>query len=584
MGGNEDGRSAGERLVVDPNQGHILFFGSRHNGLWKSMDQGATWNPVTTFPISGRTNGVGTVWVVFDPTSGKRGTPTPTLYAGVQQKNGPGVYVSTDSGTTWKPLAGQPEGLLPHQAQLDATGELYITYADAPGPNGMSSGAVWKWDSHSGTWTDISPLPPKSGGFAGLSLDRKHPGTVVVSTMDHWSGGDDVFRTTNGGKSWVALKDKAILDASLSPFLKWGNDKPKFGWWMGALAIDPFRPERVLFATGATIWESKDLTAADTGQPTHWAVGGNGVEQTAVNDLISPTEGAPLISALGDIGGFRHDDLTVSPTSGMSNNPIIGTTESLDFAAKNPSVVVRVGNGGPGKSGAISLDGGATWKPFASQPTGARGGGSIAVSADGKTLLWSAQRTLPAYSTDGGATWTRCEGVPQNARPVSDRVNPQRFYALDGDGGRLLLSDDGGAHFSEGATGLPKSNWGIRLRAVPDHAGELWLTASGKLLHSTDSGKTFQPVPTVDNADSLGLGKAAPGKEYPALYLIGTVDGVAGIFRSDDTGASWVRINDDEHQFGPIGPIIGDSRVYGRVYVGSNGRGILYGEPSTNSR
>jgi len=34
MGGNEWGRSNGERLAVDPNDTNILFFGSRRAGLW----------------------------------------------------------------------------------------------------------------------------------------------------------------------------------------------------------------------------------------------------------------------------------------------------------------------------------------------------------------------------------------------------------------------------------------------------------------------------------------------------------------------------------------------------------------------
>jgi photosystem II stability/assembly factor-like uncharacterized protein len=53
----------------------------------------------------------------------------------------------------------------------------------------------------------------------------------------------------------------------------------------------------------------------------------------------------------------------------------------------------------------------------------------------------------------------------------------------------------------------------------------------------------------------------------------------SGFFRSDDKGATWLRINDDQHQFGFCNLIIGDMRVYGRAYVGTGGRGIVYGEP-----
>jgi xyloglucan-specific exo-beta-1,4-glucanase len=85
----------------------------------------------------------------------------------------------------------------------------------------------------------------------------------------------------------------------------------------------------------------------------------------------------------------------------------------------------------------------------------------------------------------------------------------------------------------------------------------------------------------VTKGVNIGFGKAAPGKSYQALYGVLTVDGVTGVYRSDDTGASWVRINDDKHQYGNMGEAItGDPRVYGRVYLGTNGRGILYAEPS----
>ena len=65
--------------------------------------------------------------------------------------------------------------------------------------------------------------------------------------------------------------------------------------------------------------------------------------------------------------------------------------------------------------------------------------------------------------------------------------------------------------------------------------------------------------------------------------MIGTVNGQYGFFRSDDgAGASWMRVNDDEHQFGALQgkDIAGDDSVFGRVYLTTGGRGYIYGDPA----
>src|SRR5262245_25260496 len=74
---------------------------------------------------------------------------------------------------------------------------------------------------------------------------------------------------------------------------------------------------------------------------------------------------------------------------------------------------------------------------------------------------------------------------------------------------------------------------------------------------------------------------AAPGQSYMALYSSAQVNGVRGIFRSTDTGATWVRINDDQHQYGSTdASFTGDPRVFGRVCISTTGRGVIFGEPS----
>jgi hypothetical protein len=121
-----------------------------------------------------------------------------------------------------------------------------------------------------------------------------------------------------------------------------------------------------------------------------------------------------------------------------------------------------------------------------------------------------------------------------------------------------------------------------RIYATPGRIGDVWLAAFDGLYHASQAKDAiaFGPISDIDEIHAFGFGKAAPGMSYPALYLVGTISGQAGIFRSDDEAKTWVRINDDAHQWGLVLQIAGDPRIYGRVYVGTHGRGIFYGDPA----
>ncbi|MFF7946598.1 RICIN domain-containing protein [Streptomyces griseorubiginosus] len=563
LGGNEPGRGAGERLVIDPADHSTLLLGTRKNGLWRSTDYGVTWRQVTSFPVKdGAGSGAGISFVTYGPAGSN------TVYVGVQDKSTP-VYRSTDGGNSWQAVSGQPTGQMPQHGVVTADGSLYLTYSNSIGPMDATAGSVWKYTPPGGAWKNISPSQG-SYGFSGLAVDPQKPSTVMVATLDRWWPEDEIYRTTDGGSTWKALADKSQRDASGAPYV--GTHT---GHWMTALAIDPFDSGHVLYGTGNGIWRSKDANASDGGGTSHWAASGaRGLEETSLADAIAPPGGATVITSMGDQGGFRHDSLTEVP-GGRMKNPLMSSSTDIDFAQSKPSMMVRVGTGGD-QDGAYSTDGGSTWNGFAAEPVPSANMGHVALSADGSTIVWAESGQAPYRSTDKGAHWSKVSGLGADAVVVADRSNT--FYSLSD--GKLYASTDGGATFAPRATGLPSG----RLTAVPGIEGDLWLAGGDRgLLHSTDGGRTFTILSTVRSASALGFGKAKPGTSYQALYLIGTVDNVTGVFRSTDKGASWLRINDDAHQWGAIGSlgiITGDPDTYGRVYIGTNGRGLQYGDPS----
>jgi photosystem II stability/assembly factor-like uncharacterized protein len=161
----------------------------------------------------------------------------------------------------------------------------------------------------------------------------------------------------------------------------------------------------------------------------------------------------------------------------------------------------------------------------------------------------------------------------------SDRADGQRFYAFDRQAGVFYASRDAGATFNATARTLPSDAESRDLAAVPGMRGNVFLCTDSGLFRSTDGGQNFTKLDNVERALRIGFGKAAPGRDHPAIFIVGYLGATYGFYRSDDAGATWARINDDQHQFANISSITGDMRHYGRVYMGSSSRGVVYGEP-----
>ena len=626
MGSNTDGRDAGERLAVNPSNTGELFMGTRTLGLWKSEDNAQHWTKVSSFPILNSSDGFGVQWVVFDPAN------SGTVYAGVYTTST--IYKSTDDGNTWNALPGQPLSWpfsvgksthppAPMRAVLNPDGNLYVTYGDYPGPNNMNYGLVEQFNPSAGTWTNVTPpldaadgeSSPR-GGFCGISQDPTRQGTVAVATLDRWYPVDTIYITHDGGNTWLDLG--AITSAKgvdgppygnyyfnpsvftpISPWLTFGNTSSptspvptaKFGWWMSSLLIDPVNPNHLMFATGATLYGTDNVQAADSGQAPAWYVQALGIEETAITALISPTEGAHLLSGMGDIGGFRHDNLAVSPAAGMYTSPVFTTTNSLDWAGQNPLFIARTGSPNqastsPCNYGGYSTDGGNTWSAFSGCAAGGNNGsnaGTIAVDASGTMMMWTTAggSTAPQYSTDNGGGWSVTGGLGSLSTAVADKVTPQLFYAFDG-AKFYSTTNSGGKVFTKVNSGSFPAAGGHTPVANFARAGDLWLPLGAYgLFHSTDGGVTWTQVSAVLQANSVAVGAANSRARtgVQSIFLYGAAGSTTvGVFRSDDNGSTWVRVNDDAHQYGGPSVLAADSRVYGRVYLGMNGRGIVYGD------
>ncbi len=584
--GNGSDRQRGESLIVDPANSNLLYCGTRYNnGLFKSTNAGLTWSKVTTFPDSiGLSASIS--FIALDENSAIEGG-CQTIYVGVL-KQANNMFVSKDGGKTWKSIGGNKGGK-PNRYAISSDNNMYVTY-------GGAAGGIWKYNMTTEVWKNISPSYPLNQAFSGIDVDPNSPNKVVCSTYSFWNNeqpwgwGDCIFYSENGGTTWVekAHKSVAIMDANGIPWVVGGKMH-----WVGCLTMSPFKPGWVWAVSGNGVFATENIAAA---RPI-WKFMSKGLEETVpVGWGMMSVPGGPLISAVGDQGGYVHTDITKYPTgtisqsdafafAGIKTKSIVRTADQTDllysYLDKTTNKTVNVTKSV--SHIALSENNGTSWTILRAAPDTINNG-IPAISSNGKTILWegiSSTLGTRIYRTENkGAAWTLCNNTSFNSAVVADPVDSAVFYGYNSSTGYVYKSTDGGQSFVS-ARQIGTGGNG-RIRTAHGIKGSLWINFGSSLQYTNDECKTFTTVP-LSACASFALGKAAPDSTYPTLFIWGKpkATDVYGMYRSENRGKTWTRANDDLHQWGSLanaGSIEADQNVYSRVYKSSAGVGIPYME------
>jgi photosystem II stability/assembly factor-like uncharacterized protein len=559
-----NGRAArwiGECIAVDPHNSNIIFAGTRKDGLWRSMDGGKTWAEVPDVPkgYTG-TNPTGVRSVVFDP-SQTINKCTSVVYVGIP---GHGIYVSQNGGGTFAPMTDGPKN--PARMQV-VKAELFVSH-----DQGI---AVYS----AGKWTDITPKPDKN--YVGLAVDEQDSRKIVVAQR-YGAFNNAICRSENKGVTWQQINTNEVP-------ARFHVDVP---WWSGtrfssatsALALVPGGSGALYYTDWFGIWYTPDIWAKST----DWQTVERGHEETVVLTLVSPPSGALLYSGMADVFGFRHDKMDGYPPKKLYP---LNECFSIAVCEKHPEKIAVLGAkswGGDQTQLITSADCGETWT-IRKLPQGSVLG-KIALSAtDANHLVYVEGKGKAYYSMDGGNSWNECSNVPENLLTLTNIWNRDDIVASDMVDGSFYILREGILYASpDGADWKVRNKVPIKCSSesvksvvtVPGRAGEIWV-CSGRdgLWKSVDSGETFTQVTVFGEAKLVCWGAPAPDSAYPTGFCYGAVAGKWGLYRSVNMGESWIQINDDQHQF-PAGvkAIAADRNVFGRVFAGSGGCGIYYGE------
>ncbi len=186
------------------------YFGATGGGLWKTVDSGTTWAPVTDGQI--RSSSVGAVAVSeSDPNVIFIGMGESCIRGDIQP--GDGVYKSTDAGKTWTHVGFENSDAI-SRIRIDPRNANIVYVADF-GKYGTDSDerGVFKSTDGGKTWRKVL-YKNAATGAADISIDQTNPNVLYASLWEafrkEWSmssggPGSGLYKSTDAGETWTDI-------------------------------------------------------------------------------------------------------------------------------------------------------------------------------------------------------------------------------------------------------------------------------------------------------------------------------------------------------------------------------------------
>ena len=208
IGPKRGGRSLG--CAGSPDRPNEYYFGATGGGLWKTVDGGNEWKPVTDGQVT--SSSVGAVAVAeTNPDIVYIGMGEVQLRGSITQ--GDGVYKSEDAGKTWKHL-GLEETQAVARIRIHPTNPDLVYVAALGHPYGDNEErGVFRSKDGGQNWEKILYVSPKAGAV-DLIIDRNNPDVLYATTWQvyrkawkMWGGGGDskLWKSVDGGDTWSDL-------------------------------------------------------------------------------------------------------------------------------------------------------------------------------------------------------------------------------------------------------------------------------------------------------------------------------------------------------------------------------------------
>ena len=211
---NVSGRCTDIAVVTPKGKNYTIYVGTASGGVWKTVNEGTTWEPVFEKTASTSTGDIAVtpsnpdiVWV---------GTGEANIFRSSQA--GVGIFKSTDAGKTWKHMGLEDTytiaRIVIHPKNPDI---VYVAASGHEWTNNKERG-VYKTADGGKTWEKILYIDEKTGAI-DLAMDPSDSNTLYATTWQRirlrWNdprnfdgySGSGIYKTTDGGKTWTPVNN-----------------------------------------------------------------------------------------------------------------------------------------------------------------------------------------------------------------------------------------------------------------------------------------------------------------------------------------------------------------------------------------
>jgi photosystem II stability/assembly factor-like uncharacterized protein len=622
-------------VAMHPSDMLTIYAGAASGGIFKSTNMGQTWETIFEDALS---LSIGDIAIALsDPDVIWVGTGEANAGGGSMTYDGFGIYKSEDAGTTWEHTGLENSGSIgrllvhpddPQTCFVAAMGRLFSKNTERGIFRTTDGGASWEnvlfvndsvggidivihpdhpdtlyaamWErvrrpnyrnyggkgcgiyrSFNGgdSWTELTgglPVNTPANGRIGIDISESDPDILYAIYADNIGYFAGVYKTVNGGNTWVRTNDAAL-----------DNLYSSYGWWFGRISIDPVDPD-IAYPIGFDLYKTSNGGNS-------WSMISSTVHVDQHDLIAHPLDHNFVV--LGNDGGIYLSENGGASWTFLENLPITqfytcevdeqypqrlyggtqdnGTNRTLTGGANNWQNIywgdgfhvlvdpsdnnyiyaeyqygnfARSTNGGLSFTTAMNGISGSDRKnwntPFVFDPNNPQilyYGANRLYKTTNRAVSWQA---ISPDLTNGGAA----SGVVYGTiTTIAVAPSASQFIYAGTDDGNVWQTSDGGSNWTNISNGLPL-RWITRVAVDPYDEQTVYVTLSGyrydsyqpHVFRSTDSGTNWQ--------DISGNLPEAPANDIiidPALDSTLYLATDFGVYVSRDFGQNWAMLGDN---------------------------------------